>query len=140
MTADGWLATHDLAFRNPDGTYIHLGRTDDMEMVGGITVSPMEVEEVLRGHPAVREVAVAAIPDLRGVTVLHAFVVPASTAGADALDGAAPGGGTVEAELIELARRELAPFKVPRTVRLVRSLPRTPTGKLRRHLVRQGAW
>jgi fatty-acyl-CoA synthase/benzoate-CoA ligase/fatty acid CoA ligase FadD22 len=128
---DGWLATRDLACRNPDGTYIHLGRTDDMEMVGGITVSPLEVEEALRGHPAVREVAVVAVPDERGATGLHAFVVPA---------GAAPGEQAFESELIALARRSLAPFKVPRTVRLVPSLPRTPTGKLRRHLVRQGSW
>jgi fatty-acyl-CoA synthase/benzoate-CoA ligase/fatty acid CoA ligase FadD22 len=127
----GWLATHDRACRNPDGTYLHLGRTDDMEMVGGITVSPLEVENVLRGHPAVVQVAVAAMADDRGATRLCAFVVPASTA---------PDVQVIEDELIALARRHLASFKVPRTVRLVSSLPRTPTGKLRRHLVRQGAW
>lgn len=129
----GWLATHDRACREPDGTYRHLGRTDDMEMVGGITVSPLEVEAVLRTHPAVREVAVAAVPDGQGRTRLRAFVVPttaASTAGLPRL----------EAELVALARERLAAFKVPRGVAFVASLPRTPTGKLRRHLVRQGAW
>ncbi|MDW6065787.1 hypothetical protein SAZ11_58405 [Streptomyces sp. FXJ1.4098] len=50
-------------------------------MVGGITVSPLEVENVLRRHPSVREVAVAAVPDDRGATRLHAFVVPAAPAG-----------------------------------------------------------
>ncbi|GAA2400959.1 hypothetical protein GCM10010191_05240 [Actinomadura vinacea] len=134
--ADGWLATRDLAYRTPAGTFIHLGRTDDMEMVGGITLSPLEVEEVLHGHPAVREVAVAALTDPRGATALHAFVVPASIA---TVDGA-PDARAIESDLIALARQRLAPFKVPRSVRLVSGLPRTPTGKLRRHLVRRGSW
>jgi fatty-acyl-CoA synthase/benzoate-CoA ligase/fatty acid CoA ligase FadD22 len=125
----GWLATRDRARREPDGTYRHLGRADDMEMVGGITVSPLEVEAVLRTHPAVREVAVAAVTDGLGVSRLRAFVVPA----------ARPAAG-LQTELIELARERLAAFKVPRSVSFVPSLPRTPTGKLRRHLVRRGAW
>ncbi|MCX4764496.1 benzoate-CoA ligase family protein [Streptomyces sp. NBC_01275] len=125
----GWLATHDRALRESDGAYRHLGRTDDMEMVGGITVSPLEVEAVLRGHPAVKEIAVAAVVDGRGVSKLRAFVVAAAT----------PADGLQE-DLLGLARERLAAFKVPRSVAFVPSLPRTPTGKLRRHLVRQGAW
>ncbi|MFD5129270.1 AMP-binding protein [Streptomyces olindensis] len=125
----GWLATRDRARREPDGTYRHLGRVDDMEMVGGITVSPLEVETVLRGHPAVREVAVAAVPDGRGASRLRAFVVPVGPV----RDGLAD-------ELIALARENLAAFKVPRSVSFVPSLPRTATGKLRRLLVRRGAW
>ncbi|MFJ9565427.1 AMP-binding protein [Streptomyces fuscichromogenes] len=127
---DGWLATHDRAVREPDGAYRHLGRADDMEMVGGITVSPLEVEAVLRSHPAVREVAVAAVPDGTGAVRLRAFVVPAVTPAPDGL----------QEELLRLARERLAAFKVPRSVSLLSSLPRTPTGKLRRHLVRRGAW
>ncbi|WP_229698832.1 AMP-binding protein [Wenjunlia tyrosinilytica] len=129
---DGWLATRDRARREPDGSYRHLGRVDDMEMVGGITMSPLEVEDVLRAHPAVREVAAASIADERGATRLQAFVVTNPNANTDAAD--------LEDELLTLARKHLAPFKVPRTVTVVRSLPRTPTGKLRRHLVRQGTW
>ncbi|MGW2641395.1 AMP-binding protein [Streptomyces sp. NPDC001348] len=125
----GWLATHDRARREPDGTFRHLGRTDDMEMVGGITVSPLEVEAVLRTHPAVREVAVVAVADGSGAGRLRAFVVSA----------AAPQPGLQE-DLIRLARERLAAFKVPRSVSFVPSLPRTSTGKLRRHLVRRGAW
>ncbi|MEH0546410.1 benzoate-CoA ligase family protein [Streptomyces sp. B21-105] len=125
----GWLATHDRARREPDGSYRHLGRTDDMEMVGGITVSPLEVEAVLRTGPAVREVAVAAVTDGRGSSRLRAFVVPAG-----------PVAAGLEDDLLALARERLAAFKVPRSVSFVTSLPRTATGKLRRHLVRQGAW
>ncbi|WP_046727345.1 AMP-binding protein [Streptomyces humi] len=126
----GWLATHDRAVREPDGAYRHLGRTDDMEMVGGITVSPLEVEAVLRTHPGVREVAVAAVPDGSGAGRLRAFVVPAATPAPDGL----------QEELLALARQRLAAFKVPRSVSLLPSLPRTSSGKLRRHLVRRGAW
>ncbi|MGC9535376.1 benzoate-CoA ligase family protein [Streptomyces sp. UG1] len=125
----GWLATRDRALREPDGTYRHLGRADDMEMVGGITVSPLEVEAVLRTHPAVKEVAVAAVTDGHGASRLRAFVVPLT-----------PAPACLETDLLGLAREHLAAFKVPRGVSLVSSLPRTPTGKLRRHLVRQGAW
>ncbi|MDQ0959618.1 fatty acid CoA ligase FadD22 [Streptomyces sp. B4I13] len=125
----GWLATHDRARREPDGSFRHLGRTDDMEMVGGITVSPLEVEAVLRTRPAVREVAVAAVTDGRGSSRLRAFVVPAG-----------PVAAGLEDDLLALAREHLAAFKVPRSVSFVTSLPRTATGKLRRHLVRQGAW
>ncbi|MEI5523091.1 AMP-binding protein [Streptomyces brasiliscabiei] len=125
----GWLNTRDRAVREPDGTYRHLGRSDDMEMVGGITVSPLEVEALLRTHPGVRDVAVAAVTDERGASRLRAFVVPVP-----------PIGVGLEAELICMARDRLAAFKVPRSVSFVPTLPRTATGKLRRHLVRQGAW
>ncbi|MFF7134883.1 AMP-binding protein [Streptomyces sp. NPDC008196] len=152
----GWLATRDRAVREPDGTFRHLGRADDMEMVGGITVSPLEVEAVLRAHPAVKEVAVVAVTDGAGVSRLRAFVVPAVPDGTgraevhELLSLQSPQGpqgpqgpqclqGPQE-DLLRLAREHLAAFKVPRSVSLVPSLPRTPTGKLRRHLVRQGAW
>jgi fatty acid CoA ligase FadD22 len=138
VLVDGWLNTRDRARREPDGTYRHLGRTDDMELVGGITVSPLEVEAVLRKHPAVREVAVAAVTDDRGATALRAYVVIGVSPSTAPTFAASRSG--LESELIGLAREHLAPFKAPRTVHVVPSLPRTPTGKLRRHLVRQGAW
>lgn len=127
----GWLATRDLAVRHPDGSYEHRGRSDDLEMVGGITISPLEVEEVLSGHPGVRDVAVASIRNEHGASKLRAFVVPRS-----------PGTelAAFEVELTSHARQHLAPYKVPRSVEFVGSLPRTATGKLRRFLVHQGAW
>ncbi|MFG3439673.1 AMP-binding protein [Nonomuraea sp. NPDC047897] len=128
--SDGWLRTGDLAVRTASGAYVHRGRRDDLEMVGGITMSPLEVEKVLAEHPEVAEVAVAAVADERGARKLRAFVVPA-----------APGvdGRRLESELIAMARRRLAPYKVPRGVELLRALPRTPTGKLRRFALRDGA-
>lgn len=131
VVVDGWLSTRDLACRQPDGTYRHAGRVDDMEMVGGITVSPIEIERLLGEHPLVREVAVAAVTDDIGATKLQAFVVPITPIRDES---------ALESELLGLARQRLAAFKVPRTARVTTALPRTATGKLRRHIVRTGAW
>ncbi|MFI6905784.1 AMP-binding protein [Nonomuraea sp. NPDC050394] len=125
----GWLRTGDLAEYVDGGALRHCGRADDMEMVGGITISPIEIERVLAEHPAVAEVAVAVVRDERGAGRLRAFVVLTGTAGDD-----------LEDELIGLARRRLAPYKVPRSVEVRPALPRTPTGKLRRFAVREGKW
>lgn len=128
---DGWLNTHDRVVRTADGDLVHEGRTDDLEMVGGVTFSPVEVEQVLARHPAVQDVAVACLPDERGASKLRAFVVPART-------GPVP--ANLEPELVALARAHLEPYKVPRGVAVVDSLPRTATGKLQRFAVRQGTW
>jgi 4-hydroxybenzoate adenylyltransferase len=123
--AGEWLCTGDRAVVDSEG-FVHLqGRVDDIEQVGGISVSPLEVEAVLSRHPAVTEVAVASVVDAQGASRLEAFVV------------AAPGAVDLEAALVTMARAELAPFKVPRAVTFVDALPRTPTGKLRRFVLRQ---
>ncbi len=128
---DGVLATRDTGVRRPDGRFVHTGRVDDIELVGGVNVAPAEIEDLLNSHPAVREAVVAAVPDERGATRLRAFVVPA-----------APGHDPDQlgAELIGIVRGKLAPFKVPRSVEMVDGLPRTHTGKVRRHVVRTGRW
>lgn len=124
-----WLATGDLASLDGDGFLRLHGRADDVEQVGGISVSPQEVEVVLARHRAVHEVAVAGVLGGDGASRLEAFVVAAPAAGSPEV---------LEAELVALARAELAPFKVPRAVTFVDALPRTPTGKLRRFLLRGG--
>ncbi|HEV2070743.1 MAG TPA: AMP-binding protein, partial [Acidimicrobiales bacterium] len=126
-----WLRTGDRASLDAEG-FLHLhGRNDDIELVGGINVAPHEIEELLSTHPGVTEVAVAAVRDADGASSLGAFVVPAGdTESHDAVAG----------ELRALARSCLAPYKVPKTVTFVSALPRTPTGKLRRFMLRSGAW
>jgi len=127
-----WLRTGDLASLDGDGFLTHHGRADDMEMVGGISVGPQEIEDLVRLHPAVSEVAVVAVADGDGASRLQAFVVPAPDVAAD---------DALAAELTALARSRLAAFKVPRSVTFVEALPRTPTGKLRRFVLRSGnAW
>lgn len=126
-----WLRTGDLASVDRDG-FVHLkGRADDMEMVGGISVAPREIEDLLSGHPAVTEVAVAGVRDGDGASRLRAFVVT---------HRAATDTDAMAAELLSLARDRLAPYKVPRSVTVVDALPRTPTGKLRRFMLRSGAF
>jgi len=128
---DGWLYTGDRGMFDDDG-FLHLrGRSDDIELVGGISVRPLEIEAVLSRHPAVMEVAVAAVVGPEGGSRLEAFVVAAPGAGPPA---------SIGAELVAAVRAELAPFKVPRAVVFVDALPRTPTGKLRRFVLRAGAW
>jgi fatty acid CoA ligase FadD22 len=99
--------------------------------VGGTSVSPLEIEAVLVRHPAVTDVAGAAVMGADGASRLGAFVVP--------VPGAAPPDSVAD-ELVALARAELAPFKVPRSVTFVDALPRTPTGKPRRFVLRAGGW
>jgi benzoate-CoA ligase family protein len=127
-----WLRTGDRAVIDIDGFLRLRGRSDDVELVGGISVSPLEIEAVLSRHPAVTEVAVAGVALPNGASRLQAFVV-AGPHGAASRD-------VLAAELVELARAELAPFKVPRSVAFVDALPRTPTGKLRRFVLRSGRW
>ena len=131
VLSDGWLSTNDTGVRRPDGRFEHRGRADDVEVVGGINVSPREVEAVLLEHRAVREVVVAAVADDRGATKLRAFAVT------DTGPLAAP---ELERELLELARERLSAFKVPRSVTFVPELPRTVTGKVRRFVARTGSW
>ncbi|HEX3539146.1 MAG TPA: AMP-binding protein [Acidimicrobiales bacterium] len=129
VLVDGWCCTGDRVSVDADGYYHHHGRLDDMEMVGGINVSPLEVEAVLLQHPSIAEVAVAAVPDTVGATRLRCFAVP---------DPRSTWSEATERQILDLARAHLAAFKVPRSVTPVTSLPRTPTGKLRRHILRQG--
>lgn len=131
---EGWLRTGDLAVADADGYVTHTGRSDDIEMVGGIKISPLEVEAVLRRHPHIKEAAAAVLRDDRGVGRLRGYVVPHSESSLRS-----PLNSALEDELLSLARAELAAFKVPRSVRVVESLPRTSTGKLRRFTLREGA-
>jgi len=125
-----WLRTGDLAAIDEDGFVFHHGRADDMEIVGGINVSPQEVEELLSGHPAVSEVAVAAVADEHGASRLQAFVVLMSGVSTES---------RLAVELVGMVQDRLAPHKVPRSLTFVDALPRTATGKLRRFVLRSGA-
>jgi benzoate-CoA ligase family protein len=122
---DAWIRTGDVV-RIVDGRVFHQGRLDDLMKIGGVWMAPVEVEDVLRGHPDVLDAAVVATDDVHGVPVLRAFV--ASSRRDEAL----------VKELSSLCRRRLARFKVPRFFEVVEELPRTPTGKLRRFLLREG--
>jgi O-succinylbenzoic acid--CoA ligase len=122
FSLDGWFRTKDLGALDGDGLLTVVGRADDAIRTGGETVWPAEVEAVLRAHPAVADVAVAGRPDPEWGSHVAAWVVPAST-------GAPPSLETLRAH----CREHLARFKVPKTIAIVTSLPKTATGKVRRH-------
>ncbi|GAA4755359.1 benzoate-CoA ligase family protein [Actinomycetospora chibensis] len=120
-----WLRTGDTYIRNADGTYTCLGRTDDVLKVGGIWVTPAEVEERLVAHPSVAEVVVVAVSDDDGLDVPVACVVPRE-------------GHTVDPEaLVAWCREGLASFKRPRHVIAIDEVPRTATGKVQRFRLRE---
>ena len=121
---DGWLRTGDLATVEANGLYRLAGRTTEMFIRGGYNVYPMEVEGVLSGHPAVREVAVVGRPDPVMGEIGLAVVAPH--------DRALP--PTLE-ELRAFGARALARYKLPEALELVDALPRNSVGKIdRRHL------
>jgi len=117
-----WTRTGDQYVANADGTWTYSGRADDMLKVGGIWVSPFEVESALAEHPAVLEAAVVGAEDKDGLVKPKAFVVLRATATAD--------------ELKAFVKDKLAPFKYPRWVEMVSELPKTATGKIQRFKLR----
>ena len=123
---DGWFRTGD-KFHRDGGYYWHHGRSDDMLKVGGMWVSPIEVERMLLEHPAVGECAVVGREDADALVKPAAYVVPAP--------GTQPG-PTLAAELQQFALDKLARYKRPRWVEFVTELPKTPTGKIQRYKLR----
>jgi len=115
---DGWFRTGDVAVLE-DGAYRILGRSSvDIIKTGGYKISALEIEEVLRTHPEVLECAVVAVADAEwGQRVAAAVELR--------------GGGSLELEeLKDWAKQRLAPYKVPRALRVVPALPRNAMGKV----------
>lgn len=120
----GWLHTGDIVRRDADGFVHFVDRAKDMIKRAGENVAASEVEEVLRRHPAIFDVAVVGVPDeLRDESIV-AFVVPQSGMSAN------------PEELIEWCRERLAKFRIPERIEVVQSLPRTSVGKIQKHLLR----
>jgi fatty-acyl-CoA synthase len=118
---DGWLRTGDLASRDDEGFITLTGRARDMYISGGENVYPAEVESVLAEHPAIREVAVVAVPDSEWGEAGRAHAVLES------------GAELLLEPLRSWASQRLARFKLPRELVIVASLPRTASGKVRKH-------
>ena len=122
-----WTRTGDKYTQDSDGYYVYSGRSDDMLKVGGIWVSPFEVESALLAHDAVLEVAVVGQADEKELIKPKAFVILTEGQGSEALAD----------ELKAFVKDRLAPYKYPRWVDFVDELPKTATGKIQRFKLRQ---
>jgi acyl-coenzyme A synthetase/AMP-(fatty) acid ligase len=123
-----WLRTGDKYSVDEDGYFWHAGRSDDMLKVGGIWVSPVEVESTLLCHPAVLECAVIGQEDQAGLIKPKAYVVLKEGHAASA---------DLPVALISFCRQRIADYKRPRWVELVAELPKTATGKIQRFKLRE---
>ena len=125
---DGWMHTQDLGFIDADGYLFIVDRKKDMILSGGENIYSWEVEEALRHHPAVAEVAVIAVPDAEWGEAVKACVVrrDGMTVGAD--------------DLIEHCRERIASYKKPRSVDFVAELPRLFNGKVDKKALRAPFW
>ena len=123
--ADGaWFRTGDVGVVHPDGYMEVRDRAKDVIISGGENIASIEVEQVLARHPDVLESAVVGAPDEVWGEVPVAFVA------------LRPGGGATEAELIDLVRAAIAPFKAPKRI-VFGDLPRTSTGKIQKYVLRR---
>jgi acetyl-CoA synthetase len=128
ITPDGrWYLTGDSASRDEDGYFFFSSRDDDVIIMAGYRIGPFEVERALCQHPDVVEAAVVGVPDeLRG-EVVEAFVV---------LRPGAQGSDELAEELQRQVKTGFSAHAYPRTVHFVETLPRTPSGKVQRYLLR----
>jgi benzoate-CoA ligase len=122
-----WVNTGDKYFRDEGGFYHYCGRSDDMLKVGGIWVSPVEVENTVLTHPAVLECAVVGATDTDGLIKPKAFVV---------LKAGLSAGDDTAREIQSFVKSRIAPYKYPRWIEFVADLPKTATGKLQRFRLR----
>ena len=123
----GWYFTGDVGYFDADGDLFVTGRVDDMMISGGENVMPVEIESVLSLHPGVAEVAVAGLPDERLGQRITAFVTRRAEVDADTLDA-------------YCKASDLADFKRPREYVFVRSIPKSPVGKILRRMLLAGEY
>ncbi|MBM4440288.1 MAG: benzoate-CoA ligase family protein [Candidatus Rokubacteria bacterium] len=122
-----WIQTGDKYWQDAEGFFYYAGRADDMLKVGGIWVSPIEVESTLIKHAAVLEAAVVGREDSDQLVKPHAFVVLKDPAGASP---------ALADEMKTFVKDKIAPYKYPRWIDFVAELPKTATGKIQRFKLR----
>lgn len=127
---DGLYHTGDVAWRDEDGYYWFVGRTDDVIKSSGYRIGPFEVESALMTHPAVVECAVTGVPDeIRGQVVKATVVLSQEYQGRE--------GDELVKDIQNHVKRVTAPYKYPRVIEFVKELPKTISGKIRRVEIRR---
>ncbi|MFQ5997208.1 MAG: acyl-CoA synthetase [Dehalococcoidales bacterium] len=120
-TKDGWIRMGDAAYVDEDGYFWYKSRIDDIIISAGYTIGPIEIENVLEKHPAVREAAVVGSPDKERGEVVKAFIIPNREPTAE-----------LKREIQEFVKTRLSKHEYPREIEFVSELPRTPDGKIKR--------
>jgi 2-aminobenzoate-CoA ligase len=124
---DGWNLTGDAYETDADGYFFYRSRTDDMIISAGYNIAGPEVEDALLRHPAVAECGVVGKPDEERGQVVEAHIV---------LKPGFEPSPEMAAQLQDFVKEQIAPYKYPRSIRFLSSLPRTETGKLQRFKLR----
>ena len=127
---DGWNYPGDAFMQDEDGYFFYQARADDMIITSGYNVGGPEVEDALLRHPAVAECGVIGKPDEERGMIVKAFCV---------LKPGHAGDAAMVKALQDHVKASIAPFKYPREIEFVASLPRTETGKLQRFKLRQAS-
>ena len=122
---NGWFHSGDMGYQDEDGFFFIVDRKKELIIRGGFNVYPREVEEVLYAHPAVQEAAVIGVPDEKMGEEVAAVVALKA------------GHSATEEELIAFCKERVAPYKYPRTIRFLDSLPKGATGKILKKELKQ---
>jgi acetyl-CoA synthetase len=122
---DGWFLVKDRGWMDEDGYVHHAGRSDDVIISAGWTMSAVEIEDTLLKHPDVREAAVVGVPDAQRGLVAKAYIVSARR------------DPDFTRELQKLVQSSLSRHEYPRQIEIVDALPKTPAGKIDRKSLRE---
>jgi acyl-CoA synthetase (AMP-forming)/AMP-acid ligase II len=125
---DGWVRTGDAGYVDEEGFIYLKDRLKDMVVSGGENIYPVEVENTIAKHPAVVDVAIIGVPHEKFGEALLAFIVLQK------------GSALSVDELIEFCRDKIAGYKIPRQIELLDELPRNPSGKVLKKVLREPYW